>query len=1678
MLGVRQLFRLILSVYLLVNVAACDEEAATEDSGAFGSLPETVAVTGTLQVDSLTEAEVGEIPVEGQKIELTDSSGYVVSTGVVEPSGTFKLAVDTTGLALTAGAPSVGNRFLYVSSIFLGGEDEDPSAVGVRNQIVISPAQLQGGDAADEAQMNVGEMTAKKVGAILGKITLASGETPVGIDVYVPGTTHIAKTDKQGHFLLGFLPAGTYTIRADFDGFMSQEWDGIQIGRNQTVSLPDSVMNIATGAKIESFALKDGSTLSDTSQVVLSLVTTGASKYRVSQFADYSDTFYKVIDTTKESTEITFFLSGEDGIKEVHVMAADNNGSFAEKTLQIYLDRNKPKSPDFTAISVNYDDDTKYPRAGYTNSQDVTITVEHCNDVKSIFITENQELIPDIIDFSYDCEEAKNGILHTLSEEDGEKTLYLWSLDFANQISDLADIKSQSIVLDTVAPIISLSPEPNTNEADTVLSNTSIELTLSTNEDVTFFYNFDSSTPSPRGSQILASESRPAKLVIIASASLATLAYDDAGNISTKIDRDFYINRDGPLLGSISTTGNLKNSINISLTLSAQRASKFTISESISSLLDGAWIDFSGPNMAYTYTLDNTDDGAKTLYAAFMDDAGNMIGEGGEFSTSFTLDRTSPSEGKISLYQPESPTGAFNTPLAWSSEIDESSDGAVTYTVEVHQTSAYTDSLRTMSTTASTLTINPPLTDAGTYYWRVRAEDAAGNATSWVESGTDKSFQLAILAQSYQAKTDYSGDSSTERHFGKELVELGDYNGDGVPEVAYSILQADFNYGSGSVCQSCGLVQVYDRENDEIIASLHEALNKSANYGHRVLSCDLTGDGVDEIVVSAPNEAASIDGVVYKDAGSIYAYEFDASSQSFSLLASYSNSLGSTNPASGYSYCNLWNGAECAQYGWDFWPNSIESAPWPGDRRLFGWDITCATGQGADGDSLIVGEPFYDDGSYDRGRVVELQLQSGSFTVLEEVLGPTDQVETGFGSAVEYLHSFLYGSCSTAGPTLAVGRPRKNVNGDQRGSVSLYQIVGGSWTNCDTIDAADDDPSWGYYGNRLFNLGDIDKDGSNDELAVATQYYSGGAVRVFGGSSGTLLASYRDTSNDLNMLGYHVGPSGDFNSDSQGDLIITAPNARVNGQWGAGTALVLDWTSLDSTDNNTGTALKTITGRPQNSAYLGASMVPIRSTAFDIHSETVGSLISSPGKVIDGQWSVGSFHEFSLIKMAPSLPTRISGTSTNAQMGRFITATSDLDGDSVSDFVIGQPGGVCNGAPYGAVSIYSVLDGKINANICDVYHNDLGLAGVWLPSATDLLFGKKGSAYVVDYYSILQKRDITDTSDYPSTHINYNMDYTYPYISEPHTYSGNSYTDEVLLANHTYWGTGQNQGRVTLTHVNWSFDDRCRYIGTVDNGKFGYSVSFINDLNGDGEREILVGAPGESIGSSTGRVYVIDGSMATGDCVDGNSLSISDSHALTLFTIDADDSAITAALGSEANGGFGSKVLGLPDYDGTGDAKAYLYVANTNMKITSSSATPQYFIFRVNSDNSISLMKTETGLASGMLGGNVKLLDDINGDGLQELAISYPGGVGRLGNTGHVRVISGAGIATSTSSDDLIQMLFNPEPSVANFGVSIEYGDITGDGLKDFVIGADEYDSGVYQDAGAVYTFAMEPIQE
>ena len=550
------------------------------------------------------------------------------------------------------------------------------------------------------------------------------------------------------------------------------------------------------------------------------------------------------------------------------------------------------------------------------------------------------------------------------------------------------------------------------------------------------------------------------------------------------------------------------------------------------------------------------------------------------------------------------------------------------------------------------------------------------------------------------------------------------------------------------------------------------------------------------------------------------------------------------------------------------------------------------------------------------------------------------------------------------------------------------------------------------------------------------------------------------------------------------EVAISAPSAQVNGQWGAGSVFIFNWDDLDAAENSSAKPIQTITGRSESGAYLGVNFIPILKGS-SIHSETESALINKPSKNIDGQWGVGSFHKYALISLAPALPRKVHGLSHNAEFGKSLTATNDLDGDTVSDFLIGSPGGFCEGSPYGSVAIYSVLHQSLSKHMCYTSNKtDLGSYIDFLPQNNEVIIRNNSSLFSHYASTFVQKPDLSDYSTHPTTYINSKSS-----ISGYYPDNGN-YRREILVGRYET-GLYSNQSGASITTKNKAGELylystsgstrtlECQYRILEENGLFGKGSSFISDIGGNSDRDIVIGQPGKDVGEqTTGRVLFINGDRSL--CSGGNKLDIDPSDSNEVFlSISATHPKIKALLSKPAQEGFGAKVQALSDLDPTDSIDLpFVYIANTNAQMTNPSVIPEYFILKLTSKTDFEIVRYEAGVSDGLLGSFMKELEDINGDGVSEIALSYPGGIGRLGATGHVVIISGKALTTASKEDDVLQMLFSPEEKASNFGVSFDYGDITGDGIKDFVVGANEYDSASHNNAGAVFIFPMDPIKD
>ncbi len=259
------------------------------------------------------------------------------------------------------------------------------------------------------------------------------------------------------------------------------------------------------------------------------------------------------------------------------------------------------------------------------------------------------------------------------------------------------------------------------------------------------------------------------------------------------------------------------------------------------------------------------------------------------------------------------------------------------------------------------------------------------------------------------------------------------------------------------------------------------------------------------------------------------------------------------------------------------------------------------------------------------------------------------------------------------------------------------------------------------------------------------------------------------------------------------------------------------------------------------------------------------------------------------------------------------------------------------------------------------------------------------------------------------------------------------------------------------------------FVGTLDdNAGLGIAVEAIQDLNGDGIQDLVVGVRGDDDGGNDrGAVWVLF--MKTDGTAGGQSKISSTSGGLTLPLRDGDQ--------------FGSSVASIGDLDGNGAVD--LAVGAIADSHTNTSAGAVYVLF-MNPDGTVrhnQKLTTGVGGFAPVLGsldslGAVANLGDLDGDGVAEMAVGAPGDDDGGADRGaaYVLFMQRDGTAKRTQK---ISATSGRLPALLDdgdmFGNDVSAaGDINGDGVPDIIVSANGDDDGG-DDRGAVYLLFLNP---
>ena len=203
-----------------------------------------------------------------------------------------------------------------------------------------------------------------------------------------------------------------------------------------------------------------------------------------------------------------------------------------------------------------------------------------------------------------------------------------------------------------------------------------------------------------------------------------------------------------------------------------------------------------------------------------------------------------------------------------------------------------------------------------------------------------------------------------------------------------------------------------------------------------------------------------------------------------------------------------------------------------------------------------------------------------------------------------------------------------------------------------------------------------------------------------------------------------------------------------------------------------------------------------------------------------------------------------------------------------------------------------------------------------------------------------------------------------------------------------------------------------------DGSEFGFSAAGLGDVNGDGTPDVLVSAPRifGQIPERTGVVFVVSGTTGS-----------------TIYSV----------AGDSANGRFGHAVLGLADLDLDG-IRDFAVGAPNNLTQGGTRAGS----LTVHSGATGAELWRISGQTDGeAFGTSLARIDDIDGDGVDEIAVGAPGAPFGGATTGRVVIVSGQ---TSAIMRSIVNGQFESDFGRTVAGVS----DLDGDGAGDLLVGA------------------------
>jgi hypothetical protein len=610
-------------------------------------------------------------------------------------------------------------------------------------------------------------------------------------------------------------------------------------------------------------------------------------------------------------------------------------------------------------------------------------------------------------------------------------------------------------------------------------------------------------------------------------------------------------------------------------------------------------------------------------------------------------------------------------------------------------------------------------------------------------------------------------------------------------------------------------------------------------------------------------------------------------------------------------------------------------------------------------------------------------------------------------------------------------------------------------------------------GATVARAGDVNGDGIDDVIVGGAHCdpngcESGPVYVVFGKSGGAPveLADAREGRGGFviraatvdSLLGPAIAGAGDVNGDGFADLVLGDPYASPGGREYAGETFVVfgkaNGDPVELSEVRAGRGGFAIVGNSA-SEYSGASVAG----AGDVDGDGLADiLLSAPAAtpVLDLETAGESYVVFGkangdLVELIEVRSGRggfaIRGSAAYDYAGYSVAGAGDLNGDGLSDLLIGAPYASPLGRDQAGESY--VVFGKPDGDPVELGKVRRGQGG----------FAIRGTAeYDASGASVSGAGDVNgDGIDDVLIGAPYATPQGRYYAGESYVVFGKGDGDPVELSD-----IRAGRGGFAIR-------------GSPDDASLGSTIAGAGDVNGDGLFDIVVGAPGAS---PDGRLYAGESLVIFGK-TDGGPVELSDVRA---------GRGGFAIRGSAAGDESGTSIAGAGDLDKDGLADlligAPLADPEGRDNAGGDNAGESYVVFGKSDESAVELADIRAGVGGfAMRGGAIEShsdwvpagAGDVNGDGLADFIVGARAASpqGRV-LAGESYVIFGSTVGGALSVADVRRgrsgFAIRGFEAGDSSGSSVAgAGDVNGDGLADLIVGAPLADPEGRENAGESY---------